>query len=271
VTLLTLLATNLAIVLACMLGLWLLSLPLRNVSIVDIFWGPGFGIVAIATLLLVDGYEPRQWLLTVITVVWALRLGIYLAIRNIGHGEDPRYAKWRERVEREGGSFAVRSLFMVFGLQGLLMWFVSLPVQVGQAADESGPLGLLAWLGVALWLTGFLVEAVGDWQLSRFKADPANKGQVLDSGLWRYTRHPNYFGNACLWWGIWLVAADAGVWWTVLSPIVMTFLLLKVSGVALLEKSMQETKPKYQDYVERTSAFFPLPPKKPSSDREDRA
>lgn len=265
-TLPTLLATNLAIVLACMLALWLLSVPLRNASIVDIFWGPGFGIVAVATLLLIDGYEPRQWLLTVMTVAWALRLGTYLAFRNIGHGEDSRYAKWRDRVDSEGGNFVVRSLFMVFGLQGLLMWTVSLPVQTGQAATAPAALGVLAWLGAVLWLIGFLFEAIGDWQLSRFKADPANKGQVLDSGLWRYTRHPNYFGNACIWWGIWLVAADAGAWWTVFSPILMTFLLLKVSGVALLEKSMQETKPKYQDYVERTSAFFPLPPKQSSSD-----
>lgn len=262
-TLLSLLATNLGIILACMLLLWLASLPLKNASIVDIFWGPGFAIVALATLLLVDGYAPRQWLLATLTSAWGLRLGLYLALRNLGHGEDSRYAAWRQRHEAAGGNYAWHSLLMVFGLQGLLIVIVSLPVQVGQLATEPARLGLLAWLGAAVWAVGFLFEAVGDWQLQRFKADPGNRGRVLDSGLWRYTRHPNYFGNACLWWGLWIIACDApGAAWTAIGPLVMTFFLLKVSGVTLLEKSLVQTKPQYADYVKRTSAFLPWPPRR---------
>jgi len=262
-TTLQLLGVNAAIVLACMLFLWLLSLPLRNASIVDIFWGPGFAIVALATLVLVDGFAPRQWLLTAMTAAWGLRLGLYLALRNIGHGEDARYAAWRERVEAKGGSFARHSLLWVFGLQGLLIILVSLPVQVGQLAPGPEHLGPLAWAGLCVWAVGFLFEAVGDLQLRRFKADPANRGKVLDSGLWRYTRHPNYFGNACLWWGIWLAACDApGAAWTLTGPLVMTFFLLRVSGVTLLESSLKQSKPGYADYVRRTSAFLPWPPRR---------
>jgi steroid 5-alpha reductase family enzyme len=260
----TLIAVNLGVILACMLVLWAWSLRLRNASIVDIFWGPGFAIVALVTLLLVDGYPPRQWLLAGMTVAWGLRLGLYLARRNIGHGEDPRYAAWRARVESEGGSFARHSLLWVFGLQGLLIIVVSLPVQAGQLAAEPARLGALAWIGLAVWAVGFLFEAVGDWQLTRFKADPGSRGKVLDTGLWRYTRHPNYFGNACLWWGIWLAACDApSVAWTAIGPAVMTFMLLRVSGVTLLESSLRKSRPGYEEYVRRTSAFFPLPPRRP--------
>jgi steroid 5-alpha reductase family enzyme len=258
-----LLPTTLAVTLVCMFLLWLLSLPLRNVSIVDIFWGPGFAVIAVVCLLLAEGYTPRQWLLTALPTIWGLRLGIYLAIRNIGHGEDPRYASMRQRVDAKGGNFAISSLLLVFVLQGVVMWIVSLPVQAGQAASTPASLGWLAALGTLVWLVGLCFEAIGDAQLRRFKADPANKGEVMDRGLWRYTRHPNYFGNACLWWGIWLVALETGTaWWTVIGPVLMTFFLLRVSGVALLERSLQDSKPKYRDYVRRTSAFFPLPPRK---------
>lgn len=261
-TLPTLLLTNLAVILGCMVLLWLISLPLRNASIVDIFWGPGFAVVSLVTLLLVEDAGPRQWLLAAITSAWGLRLGIYLALRNIGHGEDPRYAAWRQRVTDAGGNYAVVSLPRVFVLQGVLIVFVSLPVQVGQLAPGGDTLGPLAYLGALAWLTGFLFEAIGDWQLRRFKAEPANRGKVMDRGLWRYTRHPNYFGNACLWWGIWLVAIDGpGAVWTLVGPLLMTFFLLKVSGVSLLEKSLVETKPGYADYIRRTSAFLPRPPK----------
>ena len=261
-TAIELVATNLALIMACMLLLWLLSLRIANASIVDVFWGPGFAIVAFATLLLVDGFAPRQWLLTAMTVAWGLRLGAYLALRNLGHGEDPRYASWRRRIESGGGSFARHSLPWVFGLQGLLIIVVSLPVQVGQLAAEPARLGPLAWTGLALWTLGFLFESVGDLQLRRFKADPANRGRVLDTGLWRYTRHPNYFGNACLWWGIWLAACDApSAAWTAVGPVVMTFFLLRVSGVTLLESSLRQSKPGYAEYVRRTSAFLPRPPR----------
>ncbi len=252
---------NFVAVMAAMTLLWLLSLPLRNVSIVDIFWGPGFALVALVTFAIADGLEARKWLLTVLVGLWALRLGAYLAWRNIGHGEDPRYVEMRRRAENAGRNFAVTSLWRVFYLQGAVMWFIALPVQAGQTFAEPAALGWVAWLGTAVFATGFFFEAVGDWQLARFKADPANAGRIMDRGLWRYTRHPNYFGNACIWWGIFIVAAE-NPWGiaTVLSPLAMNFLLLKVSGVALLEKSMHETKPRYRDYVEKTSAFVPRPP-----------
>lgn len=256
-------AWNAGAVLACMLLLWAASLPLRNASIVDIFWGPGFALIALVTLCLADGYAPRQWLLAGMTVAWGLRLGIYLAWRNVGHGEDPRYARWRARIEAAGGSFALHSLVWVFGLQGLLMLLVSLPVMFGQLAAEPARLGWLAWAGAALWAAGFLFEAAGDWQLRRFRSDPANRGRVLDTGLWRYTRHPNYFGNALLWWGLWVTACDApGTAWTALGPALMTFFLLRVSGVTLLEQSLSASRPRYADYVRRTSAFVPWPPKR---------
>ena len=254
-----LLTLNIAITLAAMFVLWLVSLPLRNASIVDIFWGPGFGLIALVTFFVADGLLERRLLLTVLTCAWSLRLGVYLALRNIGHGEDPRYVAMRNRREAAGGSFALFSLASVFGLQGVLMWLISWPVQLGQLGDA--PLGLAAATGVILWAIGFLFEAVGDLQLRRFKANPNNLGKVMDRGLWRYTRHPNYFGNACLWWGLWLIASETAPLWTLISPILMTLLLLKVSGVSLLEKSLKASKPGYADYVRRTSSFFPWFPR----------
>jgi steroid 5-alpha reductase family enzyme len=261
-TLFELLLTNLAVIACTMVVLWLISIPIRNASIVDVFWGPAFAIVAMVGWWLGDGDTGRRTLLAVLTGVWGLRLGAYLALRNLGHGEDPRYARWRRRIEDAGGNFTLRSLAMVFGLQGLLVIVVSLPVQAGQLAVTGEPPGLLALAGTVLWLVGFLFEAIGDWQLRRFRADPANRGKLLETGLWRYTRHPNYFGNSCLWWGLWLIACDApGLWWTAIGPALMTVLLLKVSGVALLEQSLRESKPQYADYVRRTSSFVPWPPR----------
>jgi steroid 5-alpha reductase family enzyme len=262
VTLHQLLLTNLAVIACAMLLLWLISIPTRNASIVDIFWGPAFAVVAMVGWFLGDGDDDRRTLLAALTCAWGLRLGVHLALRNLGHGEDVRYARWRDRVRNAGGNFTWHSLAMVFGLQGVLVIVVSLPVQAGQLAVTGEPLGMLALIGTLLWLAGFLFEAVGDWQLRQFKADPANHGKLLDSGLWRYTRHPNYFGNACIWWGLWLVACDApGLWWTAIGPALMTFLLLKVSGVTLLEKSLVASNPLYAGYQRRTSSFIPWPPK----------
>ena len=261
-TLTELLLVNLAVIASAMLALWLASIPLRNASIVDIFWGPAFVIVSLVGWWLGDGDIERRTLLAALTGAWGLRLGAYLAIRNIGHGEDPRYARWRRRIEDAGGNFTRRSLVMVFLAQGLLVIIVSLPVQAGQQAATGRPPGALALAGTLLWLLGFLFEAIGDWQLRRFRSVAANQGRLLDQGLWRYTRHPNYFGNACLWWGLWLVACDApGLWWTAVGPLLMTFLLLKVSGVALLEQSLVVTRPQYAAYQRRTSAFIPWPPR----------
>ncbi len=256
----TLFATALAIGAAAMAALWLVSLALRDASIVDIFWGPGFALIAGASWLLGSGGDAeRRALSTALVALWGVRLGGYLAWRNIGRGEDPRYQAMRRRW---GDRFPLASLFTVFGLQSLLMWFVSLPVQAVHVSS-GGPLGALDAAGAALALIGLFFEAVGDLQLARFRADPANRGRVMDRGLWRYTRHPNYFGDCCVWWGLYLIAAATPIGiWTLASPVAMTFLLLRVSGVALLERSIAKRRPDYADYAARTSAFVPRPPRR---------
>ncbi len=251
------LVTNAAVVAGAMVLLWLLSLAVRDASIVDIFWGLGFVLVAWVTFFTADGEQARQVLFVALVTIWGARLAGYLAWRNIGKGEDYRYKAMRRRA---GARWWWQSLLQVFLLQGVLMWVVSLPVQAGQAAD--GSLNLLDFAGAALWAVGIFFETVGDVQLARFKADPANEGQVMDRGLWRYTRHPNYFGDFLVWWGLYLVAlATVDAWWTIVGPLVMTVLLMRVSGAALLERSLTKRKPKYEDYVRRTNAFFPGPPR----------
>jgi steroid 5-alpha reductase family enzyme len=241
-----------------MVGTWLVSIPLRNVSIVDIVWGLGFVVVAWVAYVVGDGVPERRLLLAALTTVWGGRLALYLLWRNAGKGEDPRYVAMRRR---RGDAFAVQSLWLVFGLQGVVMFVVSLPVQVGSVPDQPD-VGAIEVVGVAVWAVGLFFEAVGDWQLARFKADPANEGQVMDRGLWSLTRHPNYFGDFCVWWGIWIVAAATGVGlYAVVGPIVMTFFLLRVSGVAMLERTIGKRRPGYDAYVARTNTFFPAPPK----------
>ncbi len=246
---------------AVMLTTWVISLPLRDASIVDPVWPLGFVVVGWVAGLTGRGDGLRVTVLVALVTVWGLRLSFHLARRNFGHGEDPRYQAMRKK---HGERFGLISLVTVFGTQGVLMWIVSLPLQLGSGIDgrATGWAVLLA-VGAAVWLLGFVFEAVGDAQLTAFKADPASKGQVMDQGLWRYTRHPNYFGDACVWWGIFLVAAGAGGWaWAaVVGPIVMTVFLRNVSGVTLLEKSMAERRPGYTDYVRRTSPFVPRPPR----------
>ena len=197
-------------------------------------------------------------MLAALVAVWGLRLGGYLLRRKLGdREEDRRYATMRER---KGDAFVPWSLVVIFGLQGLLVLIVSLPVQV--AAARGGSLGAWVIPGIVLWAVGFAFEAIGDEQLRRFKADPENKGKVMDRGLWRYTRHPNYFGDFCVWWGLWLIALPAGgTWWTFIGPVVMSTLLIRVSGAALLEKDISERRPRYADYIKRTSGFFPRPPR----------
>jgi steroid 5-alpha reductase family enzyme len=242
-----------------MLALWLLSLALRDVSIVDIWWGPGFAWLTMVAFTISGDPTPRDALLLALVSLWGLRLGAYLLWRNWGQGEDARYARMRRH---HGARFPLVSLATVFGLQAVLQWFVSLPLQIAQLAPGTRPLGALDALGVALFAAGLFFETVGDAQLARFKADPANRGRVMDRGLWRYTRHPNYFGDCLVWWGLFAIAAATPAGWlTVASPLLMTFLLLRVSGVALLERSLVRTRPSYRDYIERTSAFFPRPPR----------
>lgn len=252
------LATTFGCGAAVMIVLWLLSLARRDVSIVDIGWGPGFAWLAAVAFSLAAAPGPRGTLLLALVSLWGLRLGGYLLGRNWGHGEDARYARMRRHF---GERFRWISLATVFGLQAVLQWIVSLPLLFAQLVPGSRPLGVLDAVGVTLFATGLFFEAVGDVQLARFKADPANRGRVMDRGLWRYTRHPNYFGDCLVWWGFFAIAAatPAGPW-TIVSPLLMTFLLLRVSGVALLERSLVRTRPEYRDYIERTSAFFPRPP-----------
>lgn len=233
----------------------------QRLTIVDTLWGLGFVAVAVVTLFVSDRGDGRPGpatLLLVLTGLWGLRLAAYLTVRNTGKGEDPRYA---ELAEADGRSFAQVALRRVFLPQGIAMFLVATPVMVGM--NNAGTVTWLGWLGVLVWAVGLFFEAVGDQQLARFKADPENQGKVMDRGLWRYTRHPNYFGDACVWTGIWLVAASswAGVV-TVVSPIAMTIFLTKVTGAANNEKGMHRSKPDYADYVRRTSGFVPLPPRK---------
>ncbi len=242
-----------------MVSTWLLSVIIKNASIVDIVWGAGFAITSWVLALTVDGDSGRQVLLAIMVGVWGTRLAVYLAKRNIGHGEDWRYKAMRKKA---GKKFPVSSLITVFGLQGVLMWVVSLPVQFGNG-DSSPGVGPLAVIGIMVWLVGLSFEAIGDLQLSRFKKNPANTGKVMDSGLWSLTRHPNYFGDALLWWGIGIVGAETGSGVIgFVGPFVMTFFLLRVSGVPMLERSLSKRREGYAEYVARTSPFFPRPPKK---------
>lgn len=234
---------------------WVVSVALRDVSIVDVLWAPMFLVVALVHWFLEPEPDVRADLMLVLVALWSLRLAGYLLWRNWGEGEDRRYQ--RIRAANDPG-FWWKSSYIVFGLQALLAWIVALPIAAAMHAEA--PLGFLAGLGVALWALGLFFEAVGDLQLAAFKRKPENEGKVMDRGLWRYTRHPNYFGDFCVWWGLFLLAADAGAWWTALGPVVMTVLLLKVSGVSLLERSLKR-RPEYADYVARTSAFVPMPPR----------
>jgi steroid 5-alpha reductase family enzyme len=256
----SILGINLLAALALMFFVWILSLIRKDASIVDSFWGLGFVLIAWITLFNTDGYTGRRILLALLTTLWGLRLCIHITWRNRGHGEDKRYQAMRKQ---HGPRFWWISLFTVFGTQAVLMWVISLVVQVGQIAASPPHFTWLDLVGVLVWYTGLLFEAIGDWQLARFKADPANKGRVMDQGLWAYTRHPNYFGESLIWWGMFLVTLSTPWGWiAIISPAVITFLLLKVSGVTLLEKSIVETRPKYRDYIESTNAFVPWFPRK---------
>ncbi|NPV78066.1 MAG: DUF1295 domain-containing protein [Anaerolineae bacterium] len=251
-------AIALVVILILMILLWLYSLFLKNSSIVDIFWGTGFVITGwLYFFLSPDAPLPRRLLLNLLVTLWGLRLSIYILLRNWDKPEDFRYQKWRAE---SGSTWWWKSFFQVFLLQGFLLWVISAPLLAAQRGGSSG-WTLLDLLGLAVWAVGFFFESVGDFQMARFKANPANKGKVMDRGVWRFTRHPNYFGDAAQWWGFYILATPAGGWWTVFSPLLMTFLLLSVSGVALLEKTLA-SRPGYKEYIENTSSFFPWPPRK---------
>ncbi len=240
--------------------LWLISLAIKNASIIDIFWGLGFVLATGVYFLSSDGgYQGRQLLILALVSIWGIRLSTHIARRNIGKGEDFRYANWRRQY---GEKWWWRSYLQVFLLQGIILWLISTPLLAAQYHDTPDHLTILDILGLVIWGIGFFFEAGGDWQLMVFKANPANKGKVLNTGLWRYTRHPNYFGDATLWWGYFLIAlATPYGFLTIYAPAFMSFLLMKVSGVAMLEKTLVDTKPQYRDYVQSTNAFFPGPPR----------
>lgn len=240
--------------------LWIWSIIIKNVSIVDIFWGFGFVVVNALYLFMSGELNDRKILVLILVSIWGLRLSIYLASRNIGKGEDFRYREFRRSYGEERYWWV--SYFQTFLLQGVLMMIVSLPLLGISNGNYSGNLNMLDYLGIFIWLVGFSFEAGGDYQLSRFKRDAGNKGKVLDSGFWKYTRHPNYFGDAAVWWAYALFSIAAGGYWQIIGSVVMTLLIIKVSGVALLEKSLKDSKPQYREYIRKTSSFFPWFPKK---------
>lgn len=236
----------------------------RRHSVMDVAWGPGFAAIAAVSWLLSAGTgdDGRRLLLLVLTGVWGLRLGAHIGWRARGGHEDPRYEAMLSDAPGSRNVYALRRVYLP---QGLVMFFVSLTVQVGMFA--TGAVGWVAVLGVVLWVVGFVFETVGDWQLAQFKKDPSNKGTVLNTGLWRYTRHPNYFGDAAVWTGLFLVAADSwpGIL-TVLSPALMVWALAGKTGKPLTEKAMS-ARPGYKEYVESTSGFIPWPPRRPAGGR----
>ena len=248
------LLAGLAATLITMLAAWLISIPRRDVSLVDVFWGVNLLAAALAYAVFLPQPGPRAWAVLAMVGVWALRLGGHIAARNHGQPEDRRYRAMRAR---RGEAFWWKSLYIVFLTQAIIAWILSWQLYGAMAGQV--PLGWFDAIGVALWLFGLVFETIADRQLANFLAQPGREDRVMDQGLWRYSRHPNYFGECCLWWGLFVLAASAGAWWTVIAPLMMTVLLLRVSGVALTEKDIADRRPDYREYLRHTSAFFPLP------------
>lgn len=246
----------LAGILIMMTILWLISIKLHNVSIVDLFWGLGFMVTGIYYYLVTTGgYAPRKIIVLILVCIWGMRLSLYLIRRNHGKGEDIRYRAFRKHYGEH--RYWWISFFQTFLFQGVIMWFVSAPLLGASFSVENSGLSFLDITGTFLCLFGIIFETTGDLQLAAFKQKTENEGKVMRSGLWKYTRHPNYFGESLVWWGFGLISVSAGICWPLASSAFMTFLLLKVSGVSLLDKTMVERKPSYQDYIETTSGFFP--------------
>jgi steroid 5-alpha reductase family enzyme len=248
------------VIIAMMTVLWIISIRIKNVSIVDIFWGFGFVVACLVYFLKTEGIEARKIVLLMLVTIWGLRLSIYLAWRNYGKGEDFRYRKFRKNYGKN--HYWWISFFQTFLFQGFLLWLISAPLLGAQYNPHDNKLGIVDFIGVFIWIIGFVFETGGDIQLARFKANPANKGKVLNKGFWHYTRHPNYFGDAAVWCGYGFICISAGSYIPVFGSILMTILLIKVSGVAMLEKTLKETKPAYKEYIEKTNAFIPWFPKK---------
>lgn len=243
-----------------MLIAWLASLRMRDVSVVDVAWTLGVVLVAWLGFAFGDGAAARKLLVTALTTVWGLRLAGYLAVRKVRHpGEDFRYQTMRERY---GPRFPMVSLPLVFAVQAVGVWVVSLPVQAAQVATSPRSLTALDVVGTAVWTIGFLFEAAADLHLARFRADPSNRGRVLETGLWRYTRHPNYFGEFCLWWGMFLIALSTGAWWSIAGPLTISVILIRFFGVQAMDEHLAGHRSGHAAYVRRTSAFLPLPPRR---------
>jgi steroid 5-alpha reductase family enzyme len=258
---------TLVVVWALLTATFAVALRIGRHAIIDVVWGSGFVVVALVSVLLARardlGDPGRGWLVLALTAVWGVRLAVHIARRNAGKGEDPRYAEIQARAPASPAAHMYRRVYLT---QAAAMWFVSLPVQV--AAYQAGPLWsgvslVVTVAGIAVWGLGFAFESVGDAQLRRFTADPANKGVVMDRGLWRYTRHPNYFGDACVWWGLFLISAGHWSGWVfIASPALMTWTLAKGTGAPLTEKRMASSRRGFAEYVQRTSGFVPLPPRR---------
>ncbi len=254
---------NALIIGGVLLALWRVAAAIRDVSFIDAVWGGGMALLAVTSWLQLEAPGQRATLIAGMAAAWGLRLAVHLFTRWRAAGEDPRYARMLGKA-KEQGRYARVALTVVFAPQALLLFVTCLPAQLGVLASGSASIGPLALAGLALWTLGMVFETVGDWQLARFRADPSSNGKVLDTGLWRYTRHPNYFGDTCVWWGIWLAAAGAGPWIALASlpgPLFLTFTLTRWSGKPLLEKGLAKSRPGYADYVKRTSGFIPWPPK----------
>lgn len=253
------LLNSVLVIIASMVVMWVISLIKKNASIVDIFWGLGFVIVGWASAIKADHVSALGKVVLALVTLWGLRLSTYLYLRNHGKPEDFRYVSMRKHY---GARFPIISLFTVFLLQGAIMMIVSLPVQIA-LSDANASVSVLSYIGIGLFVVGIFFEAVGDWQLAQFKRDAQNAGQVMQTGLWKFTRHPNYFGDTCVWWGIGIVALGARFGWCGLfGSLLMNFFLVRVSGVPMLERSMTKRRPGYDEYKRRTSSFFPRPPKK---------
>lgn len=260
---LSILAANALFLIASFILLWLICLKTRDVTPVDSVWALGMVALAVTTFYLTGEPTTRKWILLGLCAAWGLRLGGYMLWRWRDHGPERRYQALIGKAERDKGwGFAKASGLLIFATQAPLLFVVCLPVQLGQIGSATA-LGWLAYAGIALAVIGILFETIGDAQLVRFKRDPKNAGQVMDRGLWRYTRHPNYFGDACVWWGLFLIAAETpyGIF-ALPGPILLTWTLMKWSGAPTVEGRLHKTRPGYADYVKRTSGFVPLPPKK---------
>ena len=249
-----------SIILILVTLLWIWSVFIKNVSIVDIFWGLGFVVVNTFYVFMSGELNARKIVILTLVCIWGFRLSIYLAIRNIGKGEDFRYQEFRQNYGSK--RYWWFSYFQTFLLQGILIMIISLPLLGINYNNSNGNLEILDYLGIIIWIIGFTFETVGDFQLSNFKRDPKNKGKILHTGLWKYTRHPNYFGDSAVWWAYGIFSIAAGSYWQAIGAVIMTLLILKISGVSLLEKTLKETKPQYKEYIQKTSSFIPWFPKK---------